>query len=127
MSFLDNLENSLKALESREEKDPQAEKRRAEDRAAALAAQPFAEALKASPFTEKLLLAARTIGHQQRTLVRFTWLDTTLRLEAKDKKLDLKPTASGIVAVASEGEQVGEPVPVNLDGDPEALARNWLK
>jgi hypothetical protein len=128
MSFLDNLENSLKALESREEKDPQAEKRRAEDRAAALAAQPFAEALKSSPFTEKLFLAARTIGHQQRTLVRFTWLDTTLRLEAKDKKLDLKPTAEGIVAIASEGAAASEPIPVSLDrDDPESLAANWLK
>ncbi len=128
MSFLDNLENSLKALESREEKDPQAEKRRAEDRAAALAAQPFAEALKSSPFTEKLLLAARTIGHQQRTLVRFTWLDTTLRLEAKDKKLDLKPTAQGIVAIASERDVAADAVPVSLDrDDPETLAANWLK
>jgi hypothetical protein len=127
MSFLDNLENSLKALESREEKDPQAEKRRAEDRAAALAAQPFAEALKSSPFTEKLLLAARSIGHQQRTLVRFTWLDTTLRLEAKNKKLDLKPTPEGIVAIAAEDDVAGDPVPVSLDSDPEALAANWLK
>ncbi len=127
MSFLDNLENSLKALESREEKDPQAEKRRAEDRAAVLAAQPFAEALKSSPFTEKLLLAARSIGHQQRTLVRFTWLDTTLRLEAKNKKLDLKPTPEGIVAISVEDDVTGDPVPVSLDSDPEALAANWLK
>lgn len=127
MSFLDNLENSLKALESREEKDPQAGKRRAEDRAAVLAAQPFAEALKSSPFTEKLLLAARSIGHQQRTLVRFTWLDTTLRLEAKNKKLDLKPTPEGIVAIAAEDDVAGDPVPVSLDSDPEALAANWLK
>lgn len=127
MSFLDNLENSLKALESREEKDPQAEKRRAEDRAAALAAQPFAEALKSSPFTEKLLLAARSIGHQQRTLVRFTWLDTTLRLEAKNKKLDLKPTPEGIVAIAAEDDVASDPVPISLDSDPEVLAANWLK
>lgn len=127
MSFLDNLENSLKALESREEKDPQAEKRRAEDRAAVLAAQPFAEALKSSPFTEKLLLAARSIGHQQRTLVRFTWLDTTLRLEAKEKKLDLKPTPQGIVAIASEGETTADPIPLDLNSDPEVLAADWLK
>ncbi len=127
MSFLDNLENNLKALESREEKDPNAGKRREEDRAAALAAQPFAEALKSSPFTEKLLVAARTLGHAQRTMVRITWLDTVLRLEAKDKRLDLKPTPSGIVAISSVDGVAQDPIAVDLESDAEALARDWLK
>jgi hypothetical protein len=127
MSFLDNLENNLKALENREEKDAQAGQKREQERAAALAAQPHAEALKASAFVEKLLTAARTLGHQQRTMVRFAWLGSTLRLEAKDKKLDLIPTPSGIVAVSREGEAESAPAPVDLAGDAEALAHEWLK
>ena len=48
MSFLDNLENSLKSLESREERDPGERKRRESDRARALAAGPWADRLKTS-------------------------------------------------------------------------------
>ena len=59
MSFLDNLENDLKALENREERDPEKIKReqaqREADRAAALLRAPHAEALKTSPFTSDLL------------------------------------------------------------------------
>jgi hypothetical protein len=127
MSYLDNLENSLKALESREEKDPREAGRRKEEREAALAAQPHAEALKNGPFTEKLLTATRQIGHAQRTMVRFTWLDGALRLEAKEKRLDLRPTANGIEAVESEGGVETKTYAVDLTGDAEAFAREWLK
>ena len=130
MSFLDNLENNLKALESREEKDPNKRKeeiaQREADRLATLAAAPVAEALKSGPFTEKLLTACRLIGHQQRTMVRFTWLDTTLRLEAKQRRLDLKPTPRGVEAVYLEnGEQTARQL-LTLNEDAEALAREWL-
>ena len=54
MSFLDNLENNLKALESREEKDPEKIKRdrerREAERMAALSRAPHADALKNSTF-----------------------------------------------------------------------------
>ena len=50
MSFLDNLENNLKALESREEKDPEKvrrdQERREAERNAALLRAPHVEALK---------------------------------------------------------------------------------
>ena len=50
MSFLDNLENNLKALESQEEKDPEKVKRdqerREAERNAALERAPHLEALK---------------------------------------------------------------------------------
>ncbi len=127
MSFLDNLENNLKALENREEKDAQAHERRERDRAAALAAAPHAEALKKSPFVETLLTAARTLGHQQRTMVRFAWIGTTLRLEAKDKRLDLVPTPDGIRAIERHGDTESAPRPVDLSGSAEDLAREWLK
>ncbi len=131
MSFLDNLENNLKALESREEKDPAKQKeelaRREAERAAALAAAPVAAALKSGPFTEKLLTACRLIGHQQRTMVRFTWLESTLRLEAKERRLDLKPTAQGVEATFFvDNEQTSTRLLTLDEEDPEALARQWL-
>jgi hypothetical protein len=59
-------------------------------------------------------------------LVRPAWLGTTLRLEARDRKLELQPTAEGVVAVYMQGGgEVGRE-PVNLDGDAEAFPRRWL-
>src|SRR5580704_130435 len=103
MGFLDNLENDLKALENREEKDPEKVKRaheqREAERTAALLRAPHADALKNSPFTAELLTQCRTIGHQQRVLVQFTWTGETLRLDAKARRLELTPFAEGITAV----------------------------
>jgi hypothetical protein len=127
MGFLDNLENNLKALESREEVQTNAAERRNADRRSAIEEQPYADALKASPFTEKLLVAAREIGHKKRLLVRFTWLGTTLRLEAGDRKLDLKPTPKGIVSIATVNGEVAAPKALKLDGSPEKLLNAWLK
>jgi hypothetical protein len=131
MSFLDNLENNLKALENQEERDPEKVKReqdrREADRASALLRAPHAEALKKSPFTLELLTQCRAIGHGQRVLVQFTWLGETLRLDAKAKRMELAPTAEGIRAVFSvDGEETGQaPVDPQVD-DPAALARLWL-
>src|SRR6266403_2958210 len=105
MSFLDNLENNLKALENREERDPEKVKReqdrREAARPAALLRAPHVDALKNSPFTSELLTQCRTIGHGQRVLVQFTWLGETLRLDAKAKRMLLSPTEEGISAVVS--------------------------
>ena len=49
MSFLDNLENNLKALESRDEGGLDESRRRERDRGAPLAAAPWAERLKREP------------------------------------------------------------------------------
>src|SRR3984957_18577248 len=131
MSFLDNLENNLKALESLEEKDPEKVKRERErreaDRNTALLRAPHVEALKNSAFTSELLTQCRTIGHGQRVLVRFTWIGENLRLDAADKRLELAPTANGIEATASikGGEQKRAIVNLETD-DPAALAREWL-
>ena len=130
MSFLDSLENNLKALEGREEKDPEKLKReqeqRAADRAAAVLRTPHAEALKKSPFTSEFLTQCRTIGHGQRVLVQFTWLGETLRLDAKTKRLELIPSAVGIAAVFSaDGVETAREL-LDLTGDPAALAQRWL-
>jgi hypothetical protein len=131
MSYLDNLENNLKALENQEERDPEKVKREQErreaDRAAALLRAPHVEALKTSPFTLELLTQCRAIGHGQRVLVQFTWLGETLRLDAKAKRMELTPTADGITAVFSvNGDEMGRArVDPQVD-DPAALARHWL-
>ena len=131
MSYLDNLENNLKALESQEERDPQKVKREQErreaERSAALLRAPFVDELKNSPFTLELLTQCRAIGHQQRVLVQFTWLGETLRLDAKAKRMLLTPTSEGITAVFSEnGDETGR---TNVDprvDDAAALAGRWL-
>lgn len=131
MSFLDNLENNLKALESREEVDPEQRKRQlaAADlaRTEALLRAPHAGALKTGPFTEKLLTACRAIGHRHRVLVQFTWLDSILRLEARTRRLELRPTGEGVVAVYFENGKETKSEPVDLAGDAEALARQWIE
>ncbi len=131
MSFLDNLENDLKALEKREERDPEKVKREQErreaDRTAALLRAPHAEALRTSPFTSELLTQCRAIGHAQRVLVQFTWLGESLRMDAKAKRMELAPTAEGITAVfSSNGEQIDRVTVDPEADDAAALARRWL-
>ncbi|MGD1091409.1 MAG: hypothetical protein ABSB35_05365 [Bryobacteraceae bacterium] len=131
MSFLDNLENNLKALESQEERDPEKVKREQErrdaERTAALQRAPHAEALKNSPFTSELLTQCRAIGHGQRVLVQFTWLGERLRLDAKSKRMELSPTAEGITAVFSlNGEETGRSAVDPKVDDAAALAKRWL-
>jgi hypothetical protein len=131
MSFLDNLENNLKALESREERDPRALAREAAEREAArlVAAQitPHAEALRNGPFKDGLLTACRNIGHRRRILVRPVWVDSTLRLEAGSKKLELRPTPSGVLAVFIVEGREYESTLIDLSSDPVKLAEKWLE
>ncbi len=130
MSFLDALENNLKSLEAQDERDParaaEIRKQREEDRARTLAAAPVAERLRTGPFTTALLDHATRIGHSQRTKVQITWIDTTLRLQAKDRRLDLQPTATGVTGIFSESGSESLRRQIDLEGDPEALACQWL-
>ena len=131
MSFLDNLENNLKALENQEERDPEKVKldraRREDERSAALLRAPHAEALKNSPFTTGLLTQCRTIGHGQRVLVRFTWIGENLRLDAQSKRMELIPTANGITAVFSvDGAETARTKIDPQTDDAAALASRWL-
>jgi len=131
MSFLDNLENNLKALENQEQKDPEKiqrdRERREAERNAALLRAPQVDALKNSAFTQELLTHCRTIGHGQRVLVRFTWIGESLRLDAKSKRLELTPAADGVTAVFSVDGVERERAAVDLQSDDAAaLARRWL-
>jgi hypothetical protein len=130
MSFLDNLENNLKSLESQE--DAAANKhreweRREGERARALEVAPWAEKLKASHFAAELLKQATVEGYKQRTKVYISWIGSTLRLEAKDRKLELRPTNSGIVAVVLENNAETLSQPVELAGNPDQLVHELLK
>jgi hypothetical protein len=131
MSFLDNLENNLKALESREQKDPEALAREAAAREAnrslALAIAPYSEALRNGPFKDGLLTACREMGHRQRLLVRPVWVESTLRLEAGTKRLELRPTPNGVLAVTFIDGKEHESTPIDLSSDPVKLAEKWLE
>jgi hypothetical protein len=131
MSFLDNLESNLKALESRTERDPDALAREAAAREAArsvaLEIAPYAEALRNGPFKDGLLTACRDIGHRRRILVRPVWIDSTLRLEAGAKKLELRPSPSGVFAVFFDGGEERENTRIDLSSDPVKLAERWLE
>jgi hypothetical protein len=130
MSFLDNLESNLKALESREERDPQALAREAAAREAArstaLEIAPYADALRNGPFLDGLLTACRRIGHPRRILVRAIWVDSTIRLETGAKRLELRPTPNGVLAVSLIAGKEQESTPVDLSSDPVKLAERWL-
>jgi hypothetical protein len=129
MSFLDNLENNLKSLESSEqgrEDAERAQRTRELERAQAQAAAPFADQLKHSPFTQELLKQAARVGFSLRTKVHVAWLGSTLRLEARDKRLELRPTANGIVAAYIENGQEQRTGTCDLSGSPETLVREWL-
>jgi len=129
MSFLDNLENNLKSLESRDEGNASAEQQqrsRERDRAAAQAAAPHAEALKKGAFTAELLKQATRVGFEKRTKVHIAWLGSALRLEARDRRVELRPTASGVQGVYIENGQEVRSEPLDLNGDAEAFMRAWL-
>ena len=52
---------------------------------------------------------------------------STLRLEARERRLELRPTATGIMAVYLENNQERSSAPLDLNGNPEDLLRPWLE
>jgi hypothetical protein len=133
MSFLDSLENNLKNMESREEAgshDRSAQgapnRQRDSERVRSQASAANAELLKKGPYTAELLRQATRLGHAMRTKVHLAWLGTTLRLEARDRKLELRPTPAGVIAVFIENNVEVRTAPVDLAGNPESLVREWL-
>lgn len=130
MGFLDNLENTLKANESREERDPvqmrRNQKQAEDERARAKAAQPYAEELRNGKFTADLLNEVSRISHGLRTKVYITWIGTTLRLEAREHRLELTPGPDSVTAVTSvDGKPTGNQS-IDLKKSPKALAEKWL-
>ena len=127
MGFLDNLESNLKNLERSDERDTASERgRRESEREQALAVAPFAEELKKGPFAAGLLDHATRIGFEKRTKVNIAWLGSNLRLDARERRLELKPTAAGVLAVFSTSGEETASEPLDLASDPQLLARRWL-
>ena len=129
MSFLDNLENNLKSLESVEEGKDEKERQQRERQmrtASAQAAAPYADELKKGPYTAELLKQSARVGHSLRLKVHVAWLGTTLRLEARERRLKLRPTRDGIVTAYLENNQETRTEPLDLKGNPEELLRAWL-
>ncbi len=130
MGFSENLENNLKSLEKQEERDPARvaeERARAErDRQQRIAAAPFAEQLRNGPYTQALLGHATRIGFMKRTKVHIVWIDTTLRLEAKNLRLELRPAPNGVAAHSMvDGVETSVQM-LDLNGDAAVLAEQWL-
>ena len=127
MGFLDNLENSLKSLEREDEKDDRSHERRQNDRADALATAPWAEKLKTSSYTSSLMDKAAAAGHRIRAKVYMAWMGSTLRLEVRGRKLELRPSPDGIHAVFLDGVEVQKSHKVNLKSDPAPLIDEWMQ
>ena len=130
MSFSDNLENNLKSLESIDERDPATatrhERQKQSQRAHTMAAAPHAEKLRSGKFTSGLLTHSTRIGHGLRTKVNIIWLGPTLRLEARDHRLELRPAPEGVMAYFLLNGKEFKKQKVDLSGNPEHLAKEWL-
>ena len=126
MSFLDSLENNLKALESREQGGLDEGNRREREKARAKASAPWAERLKQDPWTQNLMQQATRAGYQRRVKVNLVWIGTTLRLEARGHRLELRPAPDGIAAVFLQGLEESKRNPVDLKKDPQKLVAEWM-
>jgi hypothetical protein len=126
MSFLDNLENSLKSLESQEEKGGSERERRSAEQAISRASAPWAEQLRKSEFTQRLFEQAAISGHRLRSKIYMAWMDSTLRLEVKGRALELRPTPGGIVSVFLEPDGETRTEQLDLTSDPVELLGRWL-
>ncbi|HYZ82887.1 MAG TPA: hypothetical protein VE621_00710 [Bryobacteraceae bacterium] len=132
MSFLDNLENTLKNLENREPVSPEETKRtrerQAQDRERARASQQYIDALRSGNFVNELVESATKLAFAQRMKVRPVWIGETLRLEAREKKLELEPTPEGVLAKAYDAADLSwsEITDTEAAGAGVQLATKWL-
>jgi hypothetical protein len=126
MSFLDSLENSLKALEGTEPSGLDDRKRKEIERQRAVAIAPWAEKLKRAPYTQALMEQASRAGYQIRTKVNFVWLGDILRIEARGHRFELRPTPDGIIAVHLKGTAELKREAIDLSGKPDSLVKAWM-
>lgn len=126
MDFLDNLENSLKNLEQQDERESNSAARQMEARRLAREIGPWADALKKSAYVQSLFEKAAVAGHRLRSKIYIAWLENTLRLEAKGRWCEIRPTANGIQYefVSIDGGTVTQDL--DLSSDPDSLLRSWL-
>jgi len=96
------------------------------NKARSLAAAPWADLLKQSPWTQTLFRDVTRAGHQRRTKVGLIWIGTTLRLEARGHRLELRPGSDGITAVFVDDGVESRSVAADLDSPPSALIDLWM-
>ena len=128
MGFLDNLEDTLKNAERGAEREDEksANVSRAAELEALRVAAPNAEALKKGQWTQDLLTQCVTLGHGRRMRVGMAWIGTTLRLDARERRVDFQPTADGVIAIYSVDGAETAREPVDLQSDATAFAKKWL-
>jgi hypothetical protein len=126
MSFLDSLENNLKALEGTEPSGLDDRKRKEIERQRAAASAPWAEKLKRAAYTKAMMERASRAGYQVRVKVDIIWLGDTLRMEARGHRFELRPTPEGILAVQLKGKDELKRELIDLAGAPEALLDGWM-
>lgn len=127
MSFLDNLENNLKALESRDQGGIEDNNQREATKKRAQSEAPWAERLKKDPWTATLMQKATRAGFERRTKVHLIWAGTTLRLEAREQRLELRPAAGGILVVYQRDGETVKQETTDLSGDPDVLIAPWMR
>jgi hypothetical protein len=82
--------------------------------------------LKREPFAQTLMQQATLAGRISRTKVNLMWIGTTLRLEARGHRLELRPGAKGITAVFLRGAAEVRQEPIDLSGNPKKLVGEWM-
>jgi hypothetical protein len=129
MSYLDNLESSLKNLENTQERGADLQrdrKHRDSEKSRALAAAPYADALKNGSFTHDFLAHVTSIGFARRMKVQPTWIGNALRLQARERRLEFRPTPEGVRAFFFEDDEEKGNELIDLQGNAEDLAKRWL-
>jgi len=92
----------------------------------AVASAPWAERLKSEPFAGKLMQQATVAGRRSRTKINLMWIGTTLRLEARGHRLELRPGPKGVAAVFLKGPDELWREPIDLSGDPAKITGKWM-
>ena len=126
MSFLDNLENSLKSLEGLEENSVEDRRQQDAERARVAAVAPWAQKLKESTYARDLMSLATRAGYQQRAKVNLCWIGTTLRLELRGDRLELRPAPDSVTAVFLRDGQELESRRLHLTEAPGELVTAWF-
>jgi hypothetical protein len=69
---------------------------------------------------------ATLAGRPRRIKVNLMWIGTTLRLEARGHRLELRPGAKGVAAVFLRASEEIRQEPIDLSGDPQKLVNKWM-
>ena len=128
MSFLDNLESTLKNMESAGDRASRHDSlRRQSERSESRAAAPFVEELKKGPFVNEFLTHAVRIGHGKRMKINMNWIGNALRVEARERRLEFRPTPDGVLLMFFEdGVESASELADLKKTNPERLAERWL-